>query len=538
MSQIQKSKGTAKLEAYYTTCMQAATRNNVQDEISLLRAYQAEASHQNNANHEMQARVLRLYAFFNNNLPDSLKACIHADLNIFEKHKQWDYYYSCRSLLVEQLRYANRLQSALRESEAMYEDAKRQDTNYGKGIAAYLIASCYQNLDRNKEAIDFFEQAEAYLVKEENAGQLHNLYGIAWESYAATAQWDELLKLTDRWEVMWKTYCRKKELQLTDIAPYYVVCLLARAHAYIDRNELPTARHTLDKASAFAQRQRDMARMLLIKEEARYEEAAGNYERALSHLDECLRMQTEHNNQASVLATQEHRAAVLQRLGRYETSSRLYADLLPRKDSLNHLDIAAQMDDLAAIYKVDTLTLQNQITRHQLLFAIIVGVLLLLTVVLYVLYTMKLRCKNRELAKQIRDREHAEQQVEKISLAASPESLSNDELLFNRIQKLMEDKEVLAIPGLRREDIAAMLDTNRTYVVDAIRAGTSGLKVSDYINRKRLKYARLLLEENTNASLEEIAEMCGFSSRSRFSSAFKEYYNMTPREFRSATKSN
>lgn len=195
------------------------------------------------------------------------------------------------------------------------------------------------------------------------------------------------------------------------------------------------------------------------------------------------------------------------------------------------------MDDLAAIYQVDTLTLQHQITRHQLLFAIIIGALLLLTVVLYVIYTLRLRRKNRSLVRQIRQREQAEQQMEKISQTAATDLLSNEEQLFLRIQQLMDDKKILATSKLRREDIAALLDTNSTYVVEAIRMCTSGLTVSDYVNRKRLKLARLMLEENTDANLDEISEQCGFASRSRFSSAFKDYYKLTPGEFRKAIKS-
>lgn len=145
--------------------------------------------------------------------------------------------------------------------------------------------------------------------------------------------------------------------------------------------------------------------------------------------------------------------------------------------------------------------------------------------------------KNIELVRRIREQDVMEQQVEKLGRILPEELLTSEELLYRRIQQLMENKEVLALSRFRREDIAEMLGTNGTYVADAIRVCTSGLSVSEYINRKRVQYARCFFESHSESTIDEIGELCGFSSRSRFHSAFKEYYNMTPGEFRKAIES-
>ena len=539
MNQIQQNEGKNKLKAFYSACMQAATRNNVKDEIALLRAYQAEASRQKDVEHEMQARVLRLYAFYNNNLPDSLNACIQNDLQFLEQHRQWDYYYSCRSLIVEKLRYANRLQSALREAQAMYEDARQKDINYGKGISAYLIASCYQNMNRNSEAIEFFKQAESYLAKEENAGQLHNMYGIAWESYAATEQWDELLKLTDRWEKMWKTYCQKNKLQLSDIAPYYVVCLLAKAHAHIDKKELPDARKLLDQATLLARGQRDMALMLLFKEEARYEEVAGNHERALSWLDECLRMQTEQDNKVGILSTEERRAGLLLKIGQYEASARIFANLQPRKDSLSRLDMAAQLDDLSTIYKVDTLKMENAQFRLWMIIAAIGCGVLVLLLAGYLYYHRRMLAKNRAIVQQYQKQKQTEELMEKLLYQQSADKVVTDpdSLLFLRIRKLLQDKSLLTNPVLERRLLAEMLNTNYTYIANAIQAG-AGISVKKYITQARIDYACELLREGSRYSISEIQDKCGFQSSTTFNRTFKEYMHMTPTDFQKEASEN
>ena len=531
MNQILSNIGKNRLEAYYSACMEAATRNNVKDEIRLLRAYEAEAALQGNADHEMQARTLRLYAFYNNNLPDSLNAYMDDDLRFFEQHKQWDYYYSCRSLRVERFRYGNQLQSALREAQAMYREALRQGSNYGKGVSAYLIASCYQNMNRNREAVDFFKQAESCLAKENNVGQLHNVYAIAWESFVHAGQQDELLKMTERWESMWKEYCRKNNQALTDVAPYYLVCLLARAHSYIDKEDLPAARRELDQAALFAEGQRGVARVLFVKEQARYAQASGDYKQALGYLDECLRMQTEQGNHVAAIGTQEMRARLLVILGQTDQAARIYTDLLPQKDSLSRMDMAAQLDDLSSIYKVDTLKMEKEQLRQWMLIAVIGCIVFLLLLMGYVYYSRRMQAKNRTIFLQYRKQKNAEELTERIlEQKTSEEEPDKDMLLFWKIKALLQNSDLLSEPVLDRNTLAEKLNTNYTYIMSAIQAG-AGMSVNKYINQSRIDYACELLRQKDKYSMIEIQTKCGFQSSSSFYRAFKHCMNMSPTEF-------
>lgn len=531
MTLILSNVGKNRLEAYYSACMESATRNDVKDEIRLLRAYEAEAARQGNAEHEMQARTLRLYAFYNNNLPDSLNAFMDDDLRFFEQHKQWDYYYSCRSLRVERFRYGNQLQSALREAQAMYEDALRQGSNYGKGISAYLIASCYQNMDRNPEAVIFFKQAESCLTKENNVGQLHNVYAIAWESFANSGQQDELMKMTSRWESMWKEYCRKNNQTLTDVAPYYLVCLLARTHSYIDKKDLSAARRELDHAVLFAEGQRGIARMLFIKEEARYAEASGNYKPALGYLDECLRMQTEQGNLVAAIGTQEMRARLLVKLGQADEAARIYTDLLPQKDSLSRMDMAAQLDDLSSIYKVDTLKMEKAQLRQWMIIAVIGCAVFMVILVGYVYYSRSLQAKNRAIFLQYQRQKNAEELTERILEQKTLEAESDKNMeLFWRIKTLFQNSDLLSEPVLDRNILAERLNTNYTYILSAIQTG-AGMSVNKFINQSRIDYACELLKQKDKYSMVEIQTKCGFQSSSSFYRAFKQCMNMSPTEF-------
>ena len=55
--------------------------------------------------------------------------------------------------------------------------------------------------------------------------------------------------------------------------------------------------------------------------------------------------------------------------------------------------------------------------------------------------------------------------------------------------------------------------------------------VTEYINSLRLNYAANMIK-NTNYSLTDICFDAGFNSSSYFSSCFKQYFDMTPTQYR------
>lgn len=59
-----------------------------------------------------------------------------------------------------------------------------------------------------------------------------------------------------------------------------------------------------------------------------------------------------------------------------------------------------------------------------------------------------------------------------------------------------------------------------------------GENVNDYVNRIRLERSARLLSVNRRTPVTDIALDCGFSSSSVFSRAFKQYYGVSPSDFR------
>lgn len=532
--QVMTLQGEEKLTFYAKICMKTTAENNIQKQLRVFEAYRQEANRQNNAKHEVNARTQRLYALYNYGWTDSLQLYLDDDLQFMATHQQWTSYYSCWSLRVERLLYDKKLQSALNEAREMYKDAQERKQDNGLGISAYLIASSYQSMGRNEEACNFFLQAEKQLRKEDNEGQLHNVYGMAWQAFAATKRYDEQLAMADRWEKMWETYRRKEELTSGSLAPYLIVCHLSRAHAQMQKGKLEAARSNLDKAEACAKGTRDISRLLLYREEALYAELNSQYQRALELLDKRQILLESLGNRLTSIENSQLRARLLLKLGRSNEAALLYEQLLPLKDSINSSTQSAQLNELNSIYQVDRYKFESRTHRLQFIFATC-GCLLLLTLIVLLYYHHRIvNRKNTALIARIRKQQATEAEIKATKITRPVEALNSDELLFQQIELLLEDKEVLSLPNLGRNELPARVFSNRTSVGNAIRNCTDDhYTVSEYINRKRAKYACELLEYHPDLSIEAIGEMCGFS-RSNFYSSFKNIYDVSPGDFRKA----
>ena len=59
----------------------------------------------------------------------------------------------------------------------------------------------------------------------------------------------------------------------------------------------------------------------------------------------------------------------------------------------------------------------------------------------------------------------------------------------------------------------------------------------DYVMKKRMEKARRMLF-NSELSIREIAEECGFSDNEYFSRCFKDYHGMSPTTWKKTQKSD
>ena len=127
--------------------------------------------------------------------------------------------------------------------------------------------------------------------------------------------------------------------------------------------------------------------------------------------------------------------------------------------------------------------------------------------------------------------------TERLNLASletlSEEKLTMEERLF--IEHLPNDgrDKPYCDPDFNRDTMAALLNTNRTYLGSAIRKYADGLTIiCSLFTRYRLRYAAALLVGRPDMNINDTGLMAGFNSRSTYNRLFRNFFGVSPTSFR------
>ena len=80
------------------------------------------------------------------------------------------------------------------------------------------------------------------------------------------------------------------------------------------------------------------------------------------------------------------------------------------------------------------------------------------------------------------------------------------------------------------KDVANNVSVNSSHLARRFKSET-GQTVSYFINNNRIREAKFLLK-NRNYTVEEIAYKVGYSNKIYFTKIFKQFENITPKEYR------
>ncbi len=220
-------------------------------------------------------------------------------------------------------------------------------------------------------------------------------------------------------------------------------------------------------------------------------------------------------------------------LGDYRNAFEDAQILLHIKDSLSAKNATEQLMELQTQYGVDRLKFENRIKYTQLYGALALCALLLGFSAFLIHYARILRRKNRILYQQINQsvRSIKELQHIKQEVTIRPDIKSPLEpTLFDRIELLLADPQIYSDPTLNREKIAALLNTNTTYLSQAIQE-SSNQSFGEYLTAQRMIRSVQLMQEMPELSLDEISMRVGYGSYSGFYTAFRKQYNLSPRKY-------
>lgn len=102
----------------------------------------------------------------------------------------------------------------------------------------------------------------------------------------------------------------------------------------------------------------------------------------------------------------------------------------------------------------------------------------------------------------------------------------NDDRLRSDLRHLMREEKIFLKPDLRITDLTSQLGTNRRYLSELFNRDL-GLSFSDYVNQRRIEYAKKLMEDNPDMSLYEVMTRSGYLSKSSFYRNMKRFGSST-----------
>jgi PAS domain S-box-containing protein len=119
---------------------------------------------------------------------------------------------------------------------------------------------------------------------------------------------------------------------------------------------------------------------------------------------------------------------------------------------------------------------------------------------------------------------------EKHDTAASGNETKN--LLKQRLREIMSQEALYKTSGLTLSDLAEKLETNKTYLSQAINSEYGNF--NEYLNRFRVIEACRLIQDGLDPrySIDHLYSKVGFSSRTTFYIAFKRFTGVSPSRFR------
>lgn len=435
-----------------------------------------------------------------------------------------------------------RTQTALSSAQNMLKKAEDFD-KYSQAYAYLSLGLIYVSVKQEREATHAFEKSI----------RLMEALGKDFPQIDRIKTWLELLGIQyniGRYPESVES-CRKADALLTE----YIENKPSDSQADINRKSMRlyiqsylirnyVAMKELDKAAKHMELGRQYIYENIGPDLETYNEACaiyyketGQYNLALDYIDRSIEAFRGKQLFPYYLDALDLKTKILAAKGDWENAYNNLVFICHAEDSLNTTRFATQAGELHTIYEVDKIKFQKKRQQSLIIFSLMFCTLLTFLVAVYIVYSQRLKRKNKSLYNQIasnvRDKSHSA----KVLQLAPEESLSKEMSLFRKISAMMEEDNPFTDPSFGRSALVKMTCSNDKYVADAIREG-AGVTVATYISDLRLNYSlELLTDENYN-SLDEVARLSGFGSYSSFFRTFQKKYSITPSEYQNYAKTN
>lgn len=302
------------------------------------------------------------------------------------------YSYACQAQISE----------ALKKAGAMMHQARAM--KYGVGIALAHLASgdIYLNAGMTSEAIEEYEKA------------MKILQGIPDTEKVQERVFIKLIPTLIRLERMDEAKACLEHLgeintkkQLNPFL-YYTY----QAYYYLHNDDLSKARKYISEAEEAVKSLSSCSNRGFLKYiQAVYARETGNHAKAIRLFAEIANQSGNTDLYNNYLKIHKEIARINKELGQYKEACDSYHTIKATSDSINAHNYTSQINLLRTVYQVDRLALNNQMQRNRMLFYLVMGAILILTI--FVIFVFHIKKENRSLAASRQKLDEARKNAEK-----------------------------------------------------------------------------------------------------------------------------
>ena len=413
--------GQKRAEAYEQIYYKSLSVGTLEDQVRSVNDFVEATRHADNKIYIVDALVQRAVLYYNNDMNDSVLTVVRRDLPLIRERGVMVAYYELWSHIANTYLFMNQNKLALRETEAMYADAKESKDDFGMGLAYSIMGSAYANMRSFDQSTDAFQKSIAMLSAiKPTPAVLPDVYTYYGNALADMKEFARLDSLTKEWGKFLPRHVEDHKLEgsvpeRVYKSYYYLAC----AQAALGLGQLDRAKECLESARNNFSSTEDFEGQKWLYYMGQLQLRQGNAKEALGFNDQRMALLEDNPDMSTHVMVLRQRAEIMEALGRYGDAANLYRKVYLINDSINAADTKSQLTEMNTIFQVNELEMQNE--RNRFRFFIIVALVTVLSLAVFLFFrtrsAQRLRLAHNELQTAYADLQDANRIIEETTAA-------------------------------------------------------------------------------------------------------------------------
>jgi len=323
--------------------------------------------------------------FYNQAMDDSVIYYVPQYLIEIRKIKQWNKYYEMWTHLANTYLYSGQPNKALREVQAIFDDAKKQNNTFGMGIAYYTMGSVYTSLNDLDESVSSYQRSIDLLSKIKPCPMvLPDIYAYYGDVLNLKKEYVKLEQLTIRWKELLDEYVKEYHPNKSTIDVLYTYYYMACAQADLGLGKLKKGEDDLRQARMFFSSESSLRGQSWLFYMAQLRYLQKRYPEALQFNDRRMKYAGDGDDITVYIDIISQRADILKALGNYKDAADYYLRMYQINDSVNAQETKKQLNEMNTLFKVDELKMEQE--RAQFRNTMIIVGLIILALVIFSIF--------------------------------------------------------------------------------------------------------------------------------------------------------